>query len=237
MFWKCKPNSYKKPTFYCTEVHFRKKWNSVSEYCEMKPTWTSKTNNFYLYSVVPTVWLATAGPSKRARISDMATERSSYARIQNQKRTYLLVMRVTSCHAISSPPVALKTAETMKKWSLRVARGRSKMCVLRCHSQVRHLEWQPQILNAIPPLRNCWNYFLQIFCWWYLCKKPTGTVIITMPQKVMTAEHLKTSQWKKCSCFLHWFWRWATTSVTYWKSAYWCRDPMCHAPFYSCHAT
>jgi hypothetical protein len=33
-------------------------------------------------------------------------------------------MRVSSFHAIRSLPVALKTAETMKKWSLRVARGR-----------------------------------------------------------------------------------------------------------------
>jgi hypothetical protein len=33
-------------------------------------------------------------------------------------------MRVLSFHAIRSPPVVLRTAETMKKWSLRVARGR-----------------------------------------------------------------------------------------------------------------
>jgi hypothetical protein len=55
------------------------------------------------------------------------------------------MMRVTRFHAIRSPSVSLKTADTIKKWSQMLARcipEETQMCVLRCHSQVRHLEWR-----------------------------------------------------------------------------------------------
>jgi hypothetical protein len=52
--------------------------------------------------------------------------------------------------------------------------------VLEGHSQVRHLQGQPQVLDAIPP--PCWNCFLRIICWWHLYKKPTVTIISIMTQ-------------------------------------------------------
>jgi hypothetical protein len=72
----------------------------------------------------------------------MAIERELYMDTESEEEN-LLVMTVTSCHTIRSPPVALKTAEMMMKWSMRVACGRpdaTEMCVLHCHSHVHHLE-------------------------------------------------------------------------------------------------
>lgn len=66
--------------------------------------------------------------------------------------------RMTNCHLIRRPPLTMKTAETMTKRSLTVACGRpeaTEMWVLRCHSLVHHLGWQPQILHTISEVIFC----------------------------------------------------------------------------------
>jgi hypothetical protein len=54
-----------------------------------------------------------AGPPKRAHIGYM--EIGSYVWKQIEKRKYSSMMRGTICRPIMSPPLNLKTAETMKR--------------------------------------------------------------------------------------------------------------------------
>jgi hypothetical protein len=45
-----------------------------------------ETNNFCPNSVVLTVWLAMAGPSKHAHISDVATKRELYMNTESEEK-------------------------------------------------------------------------------------------------------------------------------------------------------
>jgi hypothetical protein len=157
----------------------------------MRPSWVRETNSLCWYSVILTLGLATAGPSKCAHISYMVIRKGVIHRFGRGNVHWWWVWQ------FAMPSAALlelwrwqRQEEEESESGMWQTRSNRNVCAGPLFRYLTARVTAPTVACNSTPLEML-QPFLINFLPWYLCKKPTIGVIGVTLVKAVATKHLK----------------------------------------------